>query len=93
MFCIRWIVYISIASFSYLSAKDAVNHDDDEALQRVENGKEDLEEGRSAVGDGEHGGHPGEGQQRQDHAGAPQRRPVGQERNNNRQGFRKQVHS
>ena len=49
-----------------------MNHDDDETLQRVEHGEEDLEEGRAAVGDGEDGGHPGEGQERQNHAGAPQ---------------------
>lgn len=67
-----------------------MNHDDDEALQRVENGKEDLEEGRAAVCDGEHGGHPGESQQRQDHTGAPQRCPVGQ---GEEQGLRKQVHT
>lgn len=47
----------------YLSAKDAVNHDDDETLQRVEDGEEDLEKGGAAVGDGQDGRHPGEGQQ------------------------------
>lgn len=60
---------------AHLSAQDAVHHDDDEALQRVEDGEEDLEEGRPAVGDGEHGRHPGQRQQRQHHAGAPQRSP------------------
>ncbi len=59
-------------SFLYLSAQDAVNHDNDEALQRVEHGKEDLEEGGAAVGDGQDSGHPGEGQEGQNHAGAPQ---------------------
>ncbi len=54
-----------------------MNHDDDEALQRVEDGEEDLEEGGAAVGDGQDGRHPGEGQEGQNHAGAPQRRPAG----------------
>lgn len=64
---------------SYLSAKDAVNHDDDETFQRVENGEEDLEEGGAAVGDGQDGRHPGEGQQGQNHTGAPEWRPEGSE--------------
>lgn len=53
-----------------------MHHHDDEALQRVEDSKEDLEEGGPAVGDGEHSGHPGQRQQRQHHAGAPQRGPA-----------------
>lgn len=61
---------------AHLSAQDAVHHDDDEALQRVEDREEDLEEGGAAVGDGEHGRHPGQRQQRQHHAGAPQRGPA-----------------
>lgn len=60
---------------SYLPAQDAVYHDDDEALQRVEDGKEDLKEDGTLVRHGQHRRHPGEGQQRQDHAGAPERRP------------------
>ena len=50
-----------------------MHHDDDETLQRVEDGEEDLEEGGAAVGDGQDGGHPGEGQEGQNHARAPQR--------------------
>lgn len=65
--------------FPYLSAEDAVNHDDDETFQRVEDGEEDLEEGGAAVRDGQHGRHPGEGQQGQNHTGAPERRPEGLE--------------
>lgn len=49
-----------------------MNHDNDKSLQRVEDSKEDLEEGRAAVGNGQDGRHPGEGQERQNHAGAPQ---------------------
>lgn len=63
----------------YLSTQDAVNHDNNETLQRVEDGKENLEEGGAAVGDGQDGRHPGEGQQRQNHAGAPQRCSAGGE--------------
>lgn len=37
---------------SYLSAQDAVDHDNNETLQRVENGKEDLEKGGATVSDG-----------------------------------------
>lgn len=58
--------------FSYLSAQNAVHHDNDEPLQWVEDGKEDLKEGWAAVCDGQDGRHPGEGQERQNHAGAPQ---------------------
>lgn len=36
----------------YLSAKNAVDHDNDETFQRVEDGEEDLEEGGAAVSDG-----------------------------------------
>lgn len=60
---------------SYLSAQDAVHHDDDKTLQRVKDGEEDLKEDGALVCHGEHGRHPGESQQRQDHAGAPERRP------------------
>ena len=56
----------------YLSAQDAVNHDDDETFQRDEDGKEDLEKGGAAVSDGQHSRHPGEGQQGQNHTGAPE---------------------
>lgn len=56
----------------YLSTKDAVDHDNDETLQRVEDGEEDLEEGGAAVSDGQDGRHPGEGQEGQNHTGAPQ---------------------
>lgn len=58
-----------------------MNHDNDETLQRVEDSEEDLEEGGAAVGDGQHSGHPGEGQEGQNHAGAPQRCPAGRENN------------
>lgn len=60
--------------FLHLSAQDAVDHDDDETFQGVKDGKEDLEEGRAAVSDGEHGGHPGERQERENNAGTPERR-------------------
>lgn len=62
---------------AYLPPQDAVHHDDNEALQRVEDGEEDLEEGGAPVGDGEHGGHPGECQQGEHHTRAPQGRPAG----------------
>lgn len=62
----------------YLSTQDAVDHDNDEALQRVEDGEEDLEEGRAAVCDGQDSGHPGEGQERQNDTGTPQRCPEGE---------------
>ena len=65
---------------AYLSAQDAVHHDDDKALQGVEDGEEDLEQGRATVRDGQHGGHPGQGEQWQHHTGAPQRRPAAQPR-------------
>lgn len=64
-------------SGSHLPPQDAVHHDDDEALQRVEDGEEDLKEDGALVRHGEHGRHPGESQQGQDHAGAPQRCPGG----------------
>lgn len=67
------VILSSSKYFPYLSTQDAVDHDDDETLQRVKDGKEDLEEGRAAVGDGQDGRHPGEGQEGQNHAGAPQR--------------------
>ena len=63
---------------AYLSAQDAVHHDDDKTLQGVEDGEEDLEQSRAAVRDGQHGGHPGQGEQWQHHTGAPQRRPAAQ---------------
>lgn len=63
----------------YLSAKDAMNHDDDETFQRVEDGKQDLEEGGAAVRDGQDSRHPGEGQQGQNHTGAPEWCPEGLE--------------
>lgn len=63
--------------FDYLSAQDAVNHHNDKTFQGVENGKKDLEKGRAAVGDGQDSWHPGEGQERQDHTGAPQWCPEG----------------
>lgn len=56
-----------------------MNHDNDETLQRVEDSEEDLEEGGATVCDGQDSRHPGEGQERQNHAGAPQRRPAGPE--------------
>lgn len=74
----RWLSYVN-APPPYLSAKDAMNHDDDETLQRVEDGKQDLEEGGAAVSDGQDRRHPGEGQQGQNHTGAPQRCPGGLE--------------
>lgn len=49
-----------------------MNHDNDETLQRVEDSEEDLEEGRATVGDGQDSRHPGEGQEGQNNAGAPQ---------------------
>lgn len=62
-------------SKAHLSSKNAVDHHNDEALQGVKHCKEDLEEGRTAVGDSQHGRHPGEGQQREDYTGAPEGRP------------------
>ena len=61
-----------------LAAQDAVHHDNDESLQGVEDSEEDLEESGAAVRDGQHRRHPGQRQEREDHAGAPQRRPAGQ---------------
>lgn len=61
----------------YLSAQDAVHHDNDEAFQGIEDSKEDLEECGAPVGDGEDGRHPCEGQEGQNHAGAPQGGPAG----------------
>lgn len=52
-----------------------MHHDDDKTLQRVKDGEEDLKEDGALVCHGEHRRHPGESQQRQDHTGAPQRRP------------------
>lgn len=49
-----------------------MDHDNDETLQRVEDGEEDLEEGGAAVSDGQDGRHPGEGKEGQNHTGAPQ---------------------
>lgn len=59
-------------SNAHLSSQNAVNHDNDEALQGVKDCEEDLEESRTAVGDGQHCRHPGEGQQRKDYTGAPE---------------------
>ena len=39
---------------SNLSAQDAVHHDDNKTLQRVKDGKEDLEEDGALVCHGEH---------------------------------------
>lgn len=39
---------------AYLSAQKAVDGDDNEALDRVENGKKDLEEDGAPVSHGEH---------------------------------------
>ena len=61
----------------YLSAQDAVHHHYDEAFQRIKDSEEDLEECGAPVGDGQDGWHPGEGQEGQDHTGAPQGRPAG----------------
>lgn len=63
------------APLAHLSAQEAVHSDDDEALDGVEDGEEDLEEDGAPVGHGEHGRHPGQRQQGKDHAGAPQRCP------------------
>lgn len=71
-FQIQRLSYVNVSFFPYLSAKDAVNHDDDETFQRVEDGEQDLEEGGAAVSDGQDGRHPGEGQQGQNHTGAPE---------------------
>lgn len=57
-----------------------MHHDYDEALQGIKDGKENLEECRAAVSDGEDRRHPREGQEGQDHTRAPQRRPAGRER-------------
>lgn len=54
-----------------------MHHDDDEALQRIKDSEENLKEDGALVCHGEHGRHPGEGQQGQDHAGAPQGGPGG----------------
>ena len=62
-----------------LSAQDAVHHHNDKTLQRVKHSKQDLEEGRAAVGDSQYGRHPRQSQQRQNHARAPQWRPAGWE--------------
>lgn len=61
---------------SHLPPEDAVDHDDDKSLQGVEDGEEDLEKRRAPVGDGQDCRHPGESQQGQHHAGAPQGCPV-----------------
>lgn len=39
----------------YLSAQDAVHHDNNEAFQGIKDSKEDLEECGAPVGDGEDG--------------------------------------
>lgn len=61
----------------YLSAQDAVHHDNNKAFQRIKDSKEDLEEGGASVGNGEDSRHPCEGQEGQNHTGAPQGRPAG----------------
>lgn len=76
-------------SNAHLSSKDAVNHHNDEALQGVKHCEEDLEESRTAVGDGQHCRHPGEGQQRQDYTGAPEGCPGRRERERGKKGERK----
>lgn len=60
----------------YLSAKDAVNHDNDKAFQWIKHSKKDLEERRTPVGDGQDSWHPRESQEWQYHTGAPQWRPT-----------------
>lgn len=67
----------SVCFSAYLSSQDAVHHHDDEALERVEDGEEDLEKSRAPVCDGQHGGHPGQSQQGEYNARAPQRRTAG----------------
>lgn len=61
---------------AHLSAQEAVHSRDDKALRRVEDSKEGLEEDGAAVCHGQDGGHPGERQQGQHHAGAPERGPA-----------------
>lgn len=56
----------------YLSAQDAVHHDNYEAFQWIKDSKEDLKECRAPVGDGEDSWHPCEGQEGQNYTGAPQ---------------------
>ena len=60
---------------AHLSAQKAVHSRDDKALRGVEDSKEGLEEDGAAVCHGQDGGHPGERQQGQHHAGAPERGP------------------
>lgn len=72
---------VRVTRMMYLSAQDAMHHDDDEAFQRIKHSEQDLEEGGASVGDGQDSRHPGEGQERQNHTGAPQRRPGGWEGN------------
>lgn len=59
----------------HLSAQEAVHGRDDKALCRVEDGEERLEEDGAAVCHGQDSRHPGECQQGQHHAGAPERCP------------------
>lgn len=49
---------------------------DDKALRRVEDREQGLEEDGAAVCHGQDGRHPGERQQGQHHAGAPERGPA-----------------
>lgn len=66
-----------------------MDHDNDETLQGVEDGEEDLEECGATVGDGQDGRHPGEGQEGQNHAGAPERCPAGGDGGGRKQKIRR----
>lgn len=62
VFCNGCMCMQNVCIAPHLSTQDAVHHDDDEALERVEDGKEDLEESRAPVCDGQHGRHPSQSQ-------------------------------
>lgn len=64
-----------------------MHHHDNKALERVKDGKKNLKQGWAAVSDGQDRRHPSESQQWKYNAGAPQRRPTGQEQNYSEWGF------
>lgn len=75
------ILYKVSGPVGYLSAQDAVHHDNDKAFQWIKDSKEDLEERRAPISDGEDSRHPCEGQEGQNYTGAPQWCPAGSETN------------
>lgn len=67
-------------SLSYLSPKNAVDHDYHKTLQRIKHGKKYLKQYGAFVCHGQNCRHPRQSQKGQHHAGTPKGRPVERQR-------------